>query len=271
MSKITDLIKKHLSFIIVLCVIIVIDTLIAIAYITDPGFYLPGIPELNPEMSSINFAVFGLSVQTIIFLYVIGFYLMGRWIKTGKKNASTLLWSLAFLLYGIVFVGILLSSFGVEWANMRDPQIFFIWRNFQILWVALMYVGIAKILTESKALQYLPAVIFLALGYLIFSIGLLIIGEINQTFALFLYSFWCPLCSIIAYSFFLYGRKMKITSAKIISIGFTLLGITYMAWAPWYKPEVIELYFFWFFLFNVSLSFILLGYVVMPYEIKAKS
>ena len=260
------LIKKHVVFFIIIVIVVILDLLLILAYTLNPDFYLPGIPAL-----STSYAKFGLSLQSVIFIYSLAIFLMYRWVKTGKKNTSTLLWSIAFIFYGIIFIGLIFNSFGLEWANTTtEPILFFMWRNFMIIWVSLMYVGIAKILTDSKKLQYYPAIIFVITGYIIFIIGLLVVQNINGTMAVFLYTLWCPLCMIIGYSFYLYGKQIKISSAMMISIGFVLLGITYMAWAPWHVGAVIEIYYFWFFMFNISLVLILMGFVVMPFEIKAK-
>ncbi len=267
---IKKLIKEHVIFVVILVIVIIMDIILISAYMINPAFYLPGIPALSS-----SYPLFGLSMQAVIFIYSIAIFLIFRWIKTGKNNISTLLWAIAFMVYGIVFIGLIFLSFGMSWANTRtDAILFFIWRNPMIIWVALMYVGIAKILTESKKVQYVPAIVFAIIGYITFIFGLLLFPNeigINGTMALFLYTLWVPLCYVIGYSFYLYGKQMKINSARLISLGFVVIGITYMAWAPWHVGAVIEVYYFWFFMFNVGLVIILMGYVVMPYEIKAKN
>ncbi len=244
--------------------IVVLDTLVII--------FQPQLPGFAPLQST--FYVFGFSLQATIFIYVIAIFLLYRWKVTGKTNASTLAWGVAFLLYGITFIGMLLDSLGFTWANNKDPIIFFGFRQFMILWVALMYYGISRILTDNKRARLVPALVMLGFGYALFATCLLGMKDvpniINNTMYVFLYSLWTPLCATVAYSFLLYGRQAQLASPKILTGGFALLGITYLAWAPWHFASVIYIYFIWFALFDVSLAFIMLGYVVLPYEIKAK-
>nr|MDO8108831.1 hypothetical protein [Candidatus Sigynarchaeota archaeon] len=214
-----------------------------------------------------NPTLFGLALQAVIFIYTIGVFLLYRWFKTGKNVRSTLLWSLAFLCYGSTFIGMVFQSLGYVWADMKVAGIFFLYRQTMIWWIALMYVGTASVVTNSRKKQIIPAVVFFALGYAVFITGLLVVGDIDYTMYILLYSFWTPLCAAITYIFYLYGRDTKFASPKIIAIGFALLGITYLAWSPWHK---VAFYYIWFFLFNVSIAIILLGYVLLPYEIKAK-
>ena len=133
-----------------------------------------------------------------------------------------------------------------------------------------MYVGTAKILTKSVSKQVLPAIIMLVFGYFWFYYGLLVLQDIEYTMYVFLYTLWTPLCATIAYCFYLYGVQLKFIAPKIIAAGFALLGITYLAWAPWHTSAP-EVYFIWFFLFDISLPIILMGYVILPYEIKIKT
>ncbi len=240
--------------------IVVLDTLVIIFRPELPGF-----APLQP-----TFFVFGFSLQAIIFIYVIAIFLLYRWKVTGKSNVSTLTWGVAFLLYGITFIGMLLDSLGFPWANNKDPTIFFGFRQFMILWVALMYYGISTILTDSKRARLVPALVMLGFGYAWFAIGLFGMKDIEFTMYVFLYSLWTPLCATVAYSFLLYGRQAQLVSPKILTGGFALVGITYLAWAPWHFGPVIYIYFIWFALFDVALAFIMLGYIVLPYEIKAK-
>ncbi len=263
-SELKQKIKNHQIFFVVLMGIVVLDTLVII--------FRPELPGFAPLQTT--FFAFGLSLQAVIFIYVIAAFLLYRWKVTGKSNVSTLTWGIAFLLYGLVFIGMILESLGVPWANTKDPVngpiTFFGWRQFMILWVALMYYGISTILTDNKRVCLVPALIMLGFGYLWFIIGLLVLVDISLTMYVFLYSLWTPLCATIAYSFLLYGRQAHLVSPKILTGGFALLGITYLAWAPWHFASVIYIYFIWFALFDVSLAFIMLGFVVLPYEIKGK-
>jgi hypothetical protein len=226
---------------------------------------LPGYDELASD-----FYVFGLALQAVILILIIGIFLLYRWIKTGKQAMSTLAWAIAFLAYSSTFFGLLFQSLGFSWANNTNSGIFFLFRQTMIWWIGLMYVGIASIMTKSWKKQLIPGIAFLGIGYSIFGIGLLVFNQIEYTMYAFLYGLWTPLCAAITYCFYLYGRDSKLASPKIIGIGFALLGITYLAWAPWHYSAGIYIYYIWFFMFNISLAIILVGYVVLPYEARAK-
>ncbi len=47
--------------------------------------------------------------------------------------------------------------------------------------------------------------------------------------------------------------------------------MTYLAWSPWHFKDVYYIYLIWFFAFNISLAIILVGYVMLPYEARAKA
>lgn len=259
-KKILNLIKTNLLFFIILVSIIVLDGLVIA--------YRPALPGFEPLKST--FFLFGLSLQAIVLIYAIGFFLLYRWFKTGRKVESTLLWAIAFLCYGFVFIGLLLQSLGFAWANSNVPSLFFAYRNVMIIWVSLMYIGIAQVLTNSRKIQLIPAIIFIILGYIWFVVGLFGLADIEYTMYVFLYTLWTPLCVTITYCFVLYGREARLASPKIIAIGFGLLGVTYLAWSPWHLPDVSYIYLIWFSIFNISLVFILLGYALLPYETAAK-
>jgi hypothetical protein len=252
--------KKHWIFTIFLIVLMFLNVMVILF---RPQ--LPGVIELEKTST-----LFGLSMQAVVFIYTIGFFLLYRWVKTGKKVMSTLLWALAFLIYGITFIGLIFQSFGFEWANSKDPILFFLYRQSMIWWIALMFAGVATIFTKSVKKQFVPAILLLAIGYMWFFIGLFGLRDVEYTMYIFLYSFWVPVCAAITYFFYIYGRNGKVTSPKIIALGFAMLGITYLAWSAWHVTAVMYVYYLWFFTFNISLAIILIGYVVLPYEMKAK-
>jgi hypothetical protein len=261
-------IRKHYVFFIFM---IFLAVLMVLVMVYRPQ--LPGSAELKG-----NFFVFGLALQAVVLILIIGIFLLYRWIKTGKQVISTLVWAIAFLTYSSTFFGLLFKSFRTPsnallfaWADDTIPSIFFLFRQTMIWWIGLMYIGIASIMTKSRIKQIVPGIAFIGLGYLIFGIGLLGFGQIEFTMYAFLYGLWTPLCAAITYCFYLYGRDSKLASPKIIGVGFALLGITYLAWAPWHYTAGIYIYFIWFFAFNISLAIILVGYVMLPYEARAKA
>ena len=213
----------------------------------------------------------GLSIQALVFIYTIGIFLLWRWIKTGKKNTPSLLWSLAFLIYGIVFIGMFFQDIGFAWADASNATLFFLYRQPMIIWAALMYLGIAKILNFSKKWQWIITSAILAIGYIWFAYSLLVVPNIEFTMYVYLYTQWTPLCVSIAYCFFLYGKQFSFLSPRIMALGFALLGISYLGWAPWHKLAVKYIYYLWFTVFVIGLAFTLIGYLLLPYEIAAKT
>ncbi len=270
MSGLLLTIRKHVVF---FAFMVFLAVLMVLVMVYRPQ--LPGSAELKA-----NFFVFGLSMQAIVLILIIGIFLLYRWIKTGKQVLSTLVWAIAFLAYSSTFFGLLFKSFRsasnplillFPWADDAIPTVFFIFRQTMIWWIGLMYIGIASIMTKSRTRIFVPGIAFIGIGYLIFGIGLLGFGQVEFTMYAFLYGLWTPLCAAITYCFYLYGRDSKLASPKIIGVGFALLGITYLAWAPWHYTAGIYIYFIWFFAFDISLAIILVGYVMLPYEARAKA
>ncbi len=133
--------------------------------------------------------------------------------------------------------------------------------------------GILNILTDNKKLQRIPSVSVLVLGFLWLILGLFVIPSANQietTMYLFLHTIWIPVCFSMAYIFIFYGYKALELGPKLIGLGFFLLMVSYLGWAPWHFDDVIYLYFIWYFIFLLSLVPILLGFIVMTYEEKHK-
>ena len=265
------LMKKHWIFTAFMIVLMFLNVLVILFRPQLPGILALENPALGTYYPYYPATLLGLSIQAVFFIYTIGFFLLYRWVKTGKSVISTLLWALAFLIYGITFIGLIFQSFGFAWANSKDPTLFFLYRQSMIWWITLMFAGIASIFTKSIKKQVIPALFFLGIGYMWFFIGLFGFGNIEYTMYVFLYSFWVPVCAAIAYFFYMYGRNGKVASPKIIAFGFAMLGITYLAWSAWHIAAVMYVYFLWFFTFDISLTIILLGYVVLPYEMKAKA
>jgi hypothetical protein len=257
MSGVINFIRQNLIY-----TLTMVGLLLLCVYVLIYRPHLSGIEALKS-----TFFLFGLSLDTAILLWAIGGFLMYRWFSTGMKSLSTISWSLSWLAYSIVFIGLCFQALGFAWANSNDPVIFFWWRNVMIVWTAGMWFGISTILfQEIKMIRYGLTGLILLASYLWFSYGLLILGDIEYTMYGFLYAVWIPICFTIAYAFYLHGSKTGLTSPKFLTIGFIFLAITYMAWAPWHFPDVSYIYFIWFFLFEVSLVPILIGFILIPVE-----
>ena len=169
-----------------------------------------------------------------------------------------------------------LESLGIPWVNRTQPTIFYFFRSGMVVWAALMYLGISKILNFSKTFQWIPTVVIVVFGYFWFTYGLLIVTvtppmtNVDYTMYGFVYLLWTPVAAAIAYCFYLYGGQFKFLSPRIMAVGFALLGISYLGWAPWHTSAPY-IYLLWFFLFVMSLAFVMTGYLLLPYEIAAKT
>lgn len=219
-----------------------------------------------------TFFLFGLAVNTVILLWSIGGYLLHRWFITGRDNPSLIIWGLSFFIYSITFVAHIFRALGFSAANENtSPLHFFAYRWGMIVWAAGMLYGLLKILTENKRHQLIPSLLTLILGFTWLLLGLFVIptpNPIEFTMYLFLYTIWIPICFTMAYIFAYYGYKAEATGPKLLSLGFFGIMITYMAWAPWHFADVVYLYFIWYFIFSLSLTPVLLGFIVMAVEEK---
>jgi hypothetical protein len=221
----------------------------------------------GPVVLEKTFALFGLSLLSVVLLLWISGFLYRRWIITGRKNKTTRLWAIGFALFSVIFIGLIFQSFGVSWANMNVPIIFFIFRQFMILALIPIYLGIVRIVTESKFFRlYLPSFMFLV-SYIWFIYGLFILKNIEVTMYGFLLFAFVPITFLIAYFFFEFGQRENIFAMKLISFGFAFMGLTYIGWAPWHGNYF---YYIMFFLFVLSLVIILMGFVYLSLSKKVE-
>ncbi|MFW9900745.1 MAG: hypothetical protein ACFFDY_05590 [Candidatus Thorarchaeota archaeon] len=221
-----------------------------------------------------SFFLFGLGLNSTILLWTIGGYLLLRWIRTKRKNTSLFIWSISFFIYSITFVAHIFRAFGFSNANENLSAFhFFAWRWGMPCFSAGILYGILLILTENKKLQQVPSISVLILGFLWLIIGLFIIpseNPIELTMYLFLHTIWIPICFTMSYIFAYYGYKAKEIGPKLVGLGFFVLMVSYHGWAPWHFQDVVYLYFIWYFLFLLSLTPILLGFVLMSVEERHK-
>lgn len=252
--------KAHLLYISGLIIISIIS-----AYILIVLPHGVSVPELES-----NFFLFGLGLNSTILLWTISGYLLIRWIRTNKKNKPLLIWSISFLVYSITFIAHIFRSTGFPIANENLSVFhFFIWRWGMPCFSAGILYGILEILTDNKKLQQITSISVLILGFLWLILGLFIIpseNPIEVTMYLFLHTIWIPVCFTMAYIFAFYGYKAKEIGPKLVGLGFFVLMISYHGWAPWHFQDVIYLYFIWYFLFLLSLTPILLGFILMSFE-----
>ena len=267
MLKITDLLRKHLGFVILITITYILST---ITVLTMPrGIEIPQL--------STSYILFGPALSAFILLVAIGGYLVYRYLikpLPRKESLYQLIWGVSFLIYSITFVGMCLQSLGFDLANMDEPFIFLLWRNPMILWVTGMLIGTMMLFTENKKFIYIPALIVFLAGEVWFILQLVLFADANaieHTMYGFLFGEFIPVSLLIAYLFYTYGRDLKLSSAWVLAIGFSLLSLTYAAWAPWHFSDLIYIYFIWFDLFLVSLAFILAGFFALPKETASKT
>lgn len=262
MSMIEDVnsfVKNHLPFLVLLSVVLILS---AVTVVVSPRG--PEVPKLEN-----TYQLFGPSIAAFVLLMSIGSYLSYRYyVKTPPRSDTLyqLIWGVSFMIFSLTFLGLCLQALGFDFADMNQPAIFLVWRTPMIVWVAGMWIGTIQLFTENKLNIYLPAILILGLGLLWFVFGLLVQENIEQTMYGFLFAEFIPMAIILAYLWFVYTKDTELTSPRILVIGFSLLAITYAAWAPWHFTDLVYLYFVWFNLFIVSLGFIFAGFFALPKE-----
>jgi hypothetical protein len=265
MPKIIELLKTHIIYFIGIGIIIALGALVLIImpHASGPDILDPGVdPLIYPNLYNLVF--FGLGLDTTVIILTIGIFLLYRWYKGGKTNASLLFWGLGFFVYSLTFVAHIFRGLGFAWAKeSSSPGAFFFWRFGMILWAGASLYGILRILTENKKIQIIPPVAAMGIGFIWFGYGLFGVGDIEWTMYGFLFGIWIPITFSISYIFLYYGRKANVTGPKILFLGYLGLTITYMGWAPWHFLDVLYFYFVWYFLFLLSLVPILAGFMML--------
>jgi hypothetical protein len=225
-----------------------------------------------PELTT-SYDLFGASFAGFVLVFTIGGYLLYRYFSQAKPLEQApfqLIWGSSFLIYSITLIGLVFQAWGFEFADMTDPMIFLIWRTPMIIWVAGMWIGVSKLLTDNKKLIYYPAILLIILGELWFIFGLLVLVDIEFTMYGFLYWEFVPMALVLAILWYQYGKKAELSSPTVIALGFLLFGVAYLAWAPWHFEELKYIWFFWFNVYIVSLAFLLTGFYSLPKEILGK-
>jgi len=254
--------KIHIVYFLGLVIIGIISTYVLL--ILPRGVSIPALEK--------TFFLFGLALNTIVLLWWIAGFLLYRWIKTGKRNPSLVIWSVSFFIYSITFVAHLFRALGYNVANENlSVYHFLMYRWGMIVWAAGILYGLLKILTENKKYQLIPSAISLILGFTWLLLGLFVIpfkDPIEGTMYLFLNTIWIPVCFTMSYIFAYYGYKTKQDGPKLVALGFFGVMISYYGWAPWHFSDLIYIYFIWYFIFLLSLTPILIGFIVMAVEEK---
>ena len=260
-SKLVETIRKNM----VLFVAEVFIFLVAVCIILTRPIG-PKIPVLEN-----TYALFGLSSLAMISLFFIGLHFLVQWFSYSRENSSYLLWGVGFIVYSILFFGMCPSALGIEWANMDVPAIFFAFRQVMIIFLALVYLGVAaKIFPKNKIFVCITTTLILIGGYIAFIYGLLIAGDVDMTMYLFTYLYIIPVAIFMAYVFYLFARYNSLISGKIISAAWIYYGFTYAFWAPFHVEEIMYLWYVMYAQFILSILLMLLGHILLPYELKIK-
>lgn len=255
-------IRNHILFLSLLLFLYILSLL---SFIYQPKG--PMIPELKQ-----SYVLFGSSLTAFLLLVSIGINLIYRFYHKAAYDRETiyqLIWGVSFLIYSLVFVGLGLHSVGVKFANVDQPEFFFMWRFPMIIWCVGMWLGFMMLFTENKLFIYLPSLIIFLWGLFGFYYGLIVLGNIERTMYAFLYSEFIPVTLIFAYLWLQYSKDTHLSSTKVLSAGFIIMSISYAAWAPWHSLGLIYIYFIWFDIFIFSLALILAGFFALPKEIAA--
>ncbi|UCE12543.1 MAG: hypothetical protein JSV04_10140 [Candidatus Heimdallarchaeota archaeon] len=259
-DEITDYVIRNSGYFVIIVIIYIFTTLFVVA--KPKGFAIPEI--------STTYDLFGTSLTGFILLLLISGYLLSSYFSGARpleKAPFQLIWGASFLIYSITLLGLLLQAWGFEFADMTDPIFFLIWRTPMILWVAGMWIGVTELHTDSPKITYLAALVIFLLGESWFFIGLILLRDIELTMYGFLYWEFVPMAFILALLWYNYGKSANLHSPRVISAGFTLFGIAYLAWAPWHFDELKYVWFIWFNLYLVSLAILLTGFYALPKEI----
>jgi hypothetical protein len=225
-----------------------------------------------PELTT-SYDLFGASLAAFILLLCIGGYLLYRYFTNAKPLEQApfqLIWGASFVIYSITLLGMTFQAWGFDFADMSDPFLFLIWRTPMILWVAGMWYGVTRLITDNMRLIHFSTLVIIILGEIWFIIGLILLEEIETTMYGFLYWEFVPMAFIIAFLWYNYGKGAELDSPKVLTVGFTLFGIAYLAWAPWHFEELKYIWFVWFNIYLVSLALLLTGFYALPKEILSK-
>lgn len=258
----SGLIRKHWIYVLVIVIVAVIGTFGLLNPVTLP----------NPlgTMSDTNIMLLGLSMVSLFLLWGVGIYLLYRWVQTGQRVSSTLFWALAFLIYGILFIALGAQAFGLAWADMSIPVIFFVFRQVMIWFLAFLWLGIAMRLTDKTLLRLIPAILIVVVSYAWFVWCLLyavhFVASVNEYIMYgFTFGVLIPVTFTLAYSFVLYGRTGGINAPYYLAAGFAGLGATYGTWAPWH---LTTFYFICYFLFVSSVILIAIGFLMLSRDVE---
>jgi len=247
----------------------VIGELISIIIALMVLLWRPSVPPIGTLRGT--YCLFALASISLVSLVLIGVHIISYWYSHARQNFSLLLWGLGFLIYSSLFLGICLCAAGLSWANMEDPETFFMFRQTMILFLVLNCAGVVIRITKNTWLRVGVSLSIGLSGYGIMIYGLLIRRSIELAMYLFSYILLIPVSVFMSYTFYLFSKYSGFSSAKIISISWIYYAVTYAFWAPLYPEPTRHLWFIAFSQFVLSIQLMLLGHMMLIPELKAEA
>ncbi|HLD89249.1 MAG TPA: hypothetical protein VI894_03510 [Candidatus Nanoarchaeia archaeon] len=228
--------------------------------------------NITYALSTDSFNLLALSFTQFLLLLGTGLFLLYRWRTTGKNNKTTLSWGVAFTVASLIVIESVLPSLNIILKGEVFLKIFALVRITHIIFLAGMYYGLALMMTSSKRIQIIPAVMIILVSLAWFIYGLFIVKNVAVTMTGFLYFISIPLTAVIAYMFLWYGNNNSMASFKLIGFGFMTLTLIFLSWPLTFNaatdpPSATPLWTFGYHLFNIlSLLPIFIGFILIPYE-----
>ena len=133
MRDLRGFIKNNIIYIIGMVILGIISAYILIV--------IPQGEEFAPL--ELTFHLFGLGLNTTTLILSIGFYLIYRWLKGGRKNTPQLVWGISWIFYSWTFIAHIFRALGFSWANENSSNLhFFVLRWVMVLFIAGTFYGI---------------------------------------------------------------------------------------------------------------------------------
>jgi len=251
-------VEENIWFIPILMGIILFSSICVVYDISLPS-------PINISAESITLLC--LSSIAFVLIVFIGQYLIERWFTS--KDQTTLIWGISFLLFSITFIGLMLKSLGIIWTAENDSLMFFLFRQFMILWAAGVLYGLVLIFRNEKVIKHnvwiMEAIILVSaiVSYIWFYYTTIILNDVHLAMNGLLGFFFIPVCAFIGYLFMNYGYKENFGSMKRIGFGFIIVAISYLGWTLYHTTMF---YYLLFSLFIIGLTFIRAGVILLSAE-----
>jgi len=221
--------------------------------------YEPFVPEVSISLDGGNLVAGVLGFMLSLFITV---FLFARFFHSGRGNLLPFVWALSFL-------GLALSSFVMILRGFCAcaPDSIYI-RLFLILgenfWATGMLAGALFILSPENSRRWvvLPLLFFVASITTVVSVSEFL-NSAKVVLVVNGFFFITPVLALVAHSFFFYIRVSKGTFARLIAAGLGFAIAFFVTRAVIIEPPLIH---FVNILLNISLVFMLTGFIFMRFE-----